>query len=181
MLPAHILKVGNLADEFFICFFFFNAPITFFYFSNNLAIHFIGGLRPDMHDLNDGITFKDVHFTYPSRPDLEIFRGLNLEVPAGSITAVVGPSGSGKSTLGSLLLRLYDPGKGQVIVGGHDVRTLSPDWLRGAVGTVHQVLYNKFEFDMKHTILFLIIHLFVLPVLSLCNLTSNHDIKGVSF
>lgn len=152
MLLAHILKVGNLADEFFICFFFFNAPITFFYFSNNLAIHFIGGLRPDMHDLNDGITFKDVHFTYPSRPDLEIFRGLNLEVPAGSITAVVGPSGSGKSTLGSLLLRLYDPGKGQVIVGGHDVRTLSPDWLRGAVGTVHQVLYNKFEFDMKYTI-----------------------------
>ena len=102
-------------------------------------------------------------------------------MPAGSITAVVGPSGSGKSTLGSLLLRLYDPGKGQVIVGGHDVRTLSPDWLRGAVGTVHQVLYNKFEFDMKYTILFLIIHLFVLPVLLLCNLTSNHDIKGVSF
>lgn len=104
----------------------------------NPTIPLTGGLRPDMHDLNDGITFKDVHFTYPSRPDLEIFRGLNLEVPAGSITAIVGPSGSGKSTLGSLLLRLYDPGKGQVIVGGHDVRTLSPDWLRGAVGTVHQ-------------------------------------------
>ena len=62
-----------------------------------------------------------------------------MEVPAGSVTAVVGPSGSGKSTLGSLLLRLYDPNQGQVIVGGHDVTTLSPDWLRGAVGTVHQV------------------------------------------
>lgn len=104
----------------------------------NPTIPLTGGLRPDMHDLKNGIIFKDVHFTYPSRPDMEIFRGLNLEVPAGSITAVVGPSGSGKSTLGSLLLRLYDPGKGQVLVGGHDVQTLSPDWLRGAVGTVHQ-------------------------------------------
>ena len=74
---------------------------------------------------------------------MPIFQGLNLDVPAGSITAVVGPSGSGKSTLGSLLLRLYDPEQGQVIVGGHDVRALSPDWLRGAVGTVHQVCVDK--------------------------------------
>ena len=99
----------------------------------------IGGLRPDIHDLNRGIHFNNVHFAYPSRSDMPIFRGLDLDVPAGSITAVVGPSGSGKSTLGSLLLRLYDPDQGQVIVGGHDVRMLSPDWLRGAVGTVHQV------------------------------------------
>jgi len=97
-----------------------------------------GGLRPDMHDLSRGIQFKNVHFTYPSRSDMPIFNGLDLEVPAGSITAVVGPSGSGKSTLGSLLLRLYDPDQGQVIVGGHDVRTLSPNWLRAAIGTVHQ-------------------------------------------
>lgn len=70
---------------------------------------------------------------------MPIFNGLDLEVPAGSITAVVGPSGSGKSTLGSLLLRLYDPDYGQVIVGGRDVCTLSPDWLRGVIGTVQQV------------------------------------------
>ena len=107
-------------------------------------MNYPGGLRPDMYDLNSGILFKDVHFTYPSRPDMPIFKGLNLDVPAGSITAVVGPSGSGKSTLGSLLLRLYDPEEGQVIVGGHDVRTLSPDWLRGAVGTVHQVCISHF-------------------------------------
>lgn len=70
---------------------------------------------------------------------MPIFSGLELEIPAGSITAVVGPSGSGKSTLGSLLLRLYDPNKGWVIVGGHDVHTLSPHWLKGAIGTVQQV------------------------------------------
>lgn len=104
----------------------------------NPTIPLSGGLRPDIHDLQRGIQFKDVHFAYPSRPDVPIFNGLDLEVPSGSITAVVGPSGSGKSTLGSLLLRLYDPDYGQVIVGGHDVCTLSPDWLRGVIGTVQQ-------------------------------------------
>lgn len=104
----------------------------------NPTIPLSGGLRPDIYDLKRGIQFKDVHFAYPSRSDMPIFRGLDLEVPAGSITAVVGPSGSGKSSLGSLLLRLYDPDHGQVIVGGHDVCTLSPDWLRAAIGTVQQ-------------------------------------------
>ncbi|XP_074617350.1 ATP-binding cassette sub-family B member 10, mitochondrial-like isoform X2 [Acropora palmata] len=94
---------------------------------------------PNIDDLErSGIQFNAVHFAYPSRPDVPIFSGLDLEIPSGSITAVVGPSGSGKSTLGSLLLRLYDPNQGQVIVGGHDVCTLSPHWLKGAIGTVQQ-------------------------------------------
>ncbi|XP_067053571.1 ATP-binding cassette sub-family B member 10, mitochondrial-like isoform X2 [Acropora muricata] len=94
---------------------------------------------PNIDDLKrPQIQFSAVHFAYPSRPDVPIFSGLDLEIPAGKITAVVGPSGSGKSTLGSLLLRLYDPNQGQVIVGGHDVRTLSPHWLKGAIGTVQQ-------------------------------------------
>ena len=95
---------------------------------------------PNIDDLErPRIQFNAVHFAYPSRPDVPIFSGLDLEIPAGLITAVVGPSGSGKSTLGSLLLRLYDPNQGQVIVGGHDVCTLSPHWLKGAIGTVQQV------------------------------------------
>ena len=122
-----------------------------------LLLIFPGGLRPAIYDLSSGIQFKDVHFTYPSRPDMPIFQGLDLDVPAGSITAVVGPSGSGKSTLGSLLLRLYDPERGQVIVGGHDVRALSPDWLRSTVGTVHQVSVdntsNHWLFTKRHSVL----------------------------
>ncbi|KAK2567519.1 ATP-binding cassette sub-family B member 10 [Acropora cervicornis] len=111
---------------------------SFLLYAGFVGISFGGGLRPDIHDLQRGIQFKDVHFAYPSRPDVSIFNGLDLEVHSGSITAVVGPSGSGKSTLGSLLLRLYDPDYGQVIVGGHDVCTLSADWLRGVIGTVQQ-------------------------------------------
>lgn len=55
------------------------------------------------------IQFRDLSFTYPTRTDAPIFDHLNLNVPAGSVTAIVGSSGSGKSTLASLLLRFYDP------------------------------------------------------------------------
>ena len=70
-----------------------------------------GGLVPSS-PLVGNITFKDVHFSYPTRSDVAVFSGLDLEVPAGQILAVVGASGSGKSTLASLLLRYYDPEKG---------------------------------------------------------------------
>ncbi|XP_031567164.1 ATP-binding cassette sub-family B member 10, mitochondrial-like isoform X2 [Actinia tenebrosa] len=102
------------------------------------AIAITGGYVPPINALEKGIQFQNIHFSYPSRPDVPIFKDLTLDVPAGSVTALVGPSGSGKSTLGSLLLRLYDPDQGHVIVGGHDVKTLSLDWLRGSAGTVHQ-------------------------------------------
>ena len=57
------------------------------------------------------------------------------------MVAVVGPSGSGKSTLAALLLRLYDPGRGQVFLDGQDVKDLDPSWLRRHIGTVSQVQY----------------------------------------
>ena len=92
-----------------------------------------------MSDLDKGIAFSNMSFRYPSRQDTTIFDNLALSVPAGSVTAVVGPSGSGKSTLASLLLRLYDPTCGTVMIGGHDVKTLCPTWLRDKIGVVHQV------------------------------------------
>uniref|UniRef100_UPI00358FF3ED ATP-binding cassette sub-family B member 10, mitochondrial-like n=1 Tax=Myxine glutinosa TaxID=7769 RepID=UPI00358FF3ED len=88
--------------------------------------------------LHGGLEFRRVSFAYPMRQDAPIFSDLNLLVPAGSVTAVVGPSGCGKSTLLSLLLRLYDPQQGQVLVDGHDIQTLNPSWLRANVGTVSQ-------------------------------------------
>uniref|UniRef100_A0A8C4WZ60 ATP-binding cassette sub-family B member 10, mitochondrial n=1 Tax=Eptatretus burgeri TaxID=7764 RepID=A0A8C4WZ60_EPTBU len=88
--------------------------------------------------LQGGLEFRRVSFAYPTRHDAPIFSDLNLLVPAGSVTAVVGPSGCGKSTLLSLLLRLYDPQQGQVLVDGHDIQTLNPSWLRANVGTVSQ-------------------------------------------
>lgn len=59
------------------------------------------------------LQFQNVHFAYPARPEVPIFRDFSLSIPSGSVTALVGPSGSGKSTVVSLLLRLYDPISGE--------------------------------------------------------------------
>ncbi|EDV24013.1 uncharacterized protein TRIADDRAFT_57058 [Trichoplax adhaerens] len=96
------------------------------------------GIIPDISILNGDIDFKNIGFSYPSRSNDVIFKNLTLNVPAGSITAVVGASGSGKSTLSSLLLRFYDPDIGQVLINGEDIRSINPGWIRSNVGLVSQ-------------------------------------------
>jgi ABC-type multidrug transport system fused ATPase/permease subunit len=66
------------------------------------------GLKEPDVSADADITFEDVAFSYPSRPNVQILDGLNLSFPAGKVTAIVGPSGSGKSTLVALLQRWYD-------------------------------------------------------------------------
>lgn len=99
------------------------------------------------------IEFKDIAFAYPSRDDVHIFDNLQLEIPPGKMVAVVGPSGSGKSTLGSLLLRLYDPNKGQVLLDGLNIKDLDPCWLRRHIGTVSQVSCKLVAIDGSPCIL----------------------------
>ncbi|XP_031492300.1 ABC transporter B family member 19 [Nymphaea colorata] len=84
------------------------------------------------------IEFKDVTFSYPSRPDVLIFRGLSIIIPAGKTVAVVGGSGSGKSTVVSLIERFYDPNQGQVLLDNVDIKTLQLSWLREQIGLVNQ-------------------------------------------
>lgn len=64
---------------------------------------------------------------------------LNLKLSEGSITAVVGASGSGKSTLAALLLRLYDPQSGDIMLSNESIRQYDPRWLRKSIGIVSQV------------------------------------------
>ncbi len=114
--------------------------------------------RPGAFDLIEPtgrVEFRDVTFRYPpanessiasmetqsipgADPDRDILAGLNLSLEPGETVALVGASGAGKSTLASLIPRLYDVTTGAVLIDGNDVRDLTLDSLRGAVGVVSQ-------------------------------------------
>jgi len=89
-------------------------------------------------EVNGHVQLCGVHFAYPSRKDVLVLQDVTLSLLPGEVVALVGPSGSGKSTIAALLLRLYDPTKGLMMLDGHDLRELSPEWLRQHVGIVAQ-------------------------------------------
>jgi ATP-binding cassette subfamily B (MDR/TAP) protein 1 len=95
-----------------------------------------GGLKPEK--ITGEITFEDINFSYPSRADIPILKGINITFPAGKTTALVGASGSGKSTIVSLTERFYDPLSGSVKLDGTDLRELNIKWLRSQIGLVSQ-------------------------------------------
>ncbi|KAJ4375275.1 Iron-sulfur clusters transporter atm1, mitochondrial [Neocucurbitaria cava] len=82
------------------------------------------------------IKFENVSFGY--RPDRPIIKNLNLTIPAGKKIAIVGPSGCGKSTILRLLFRYYDAQQGRILIDGQDIRDVSLDSLRRAIGVVPQ-------------------------------------------
>lgn len=96
-----------------------------------------GGLVPSAKPRGE-ISFNNISFNYPTRADANVLTNLSMKIDAQSTTAVVGRSGSGKSSIASLLLRLYDPQKGSIILDGHDLKTLDPSWLRRNIGAVNQ-------------------------------------------
>ncbi len=81
---------------------------------------------------------NNVRFNYPSRPDVKVLQGLELDVKPGQTLALVGPSGCGKSTVVSLLERFYDPQSGSLTLDGTDIRDLNIRWLRSQIGIVSQ-------------------------------------------
>ncbi|MGD0650869.1 MAG: ABC transporter ATP-binding protein [Verrucomicrobiia bacterium] len=113
------------------------------------------------------IRFEDVSFCYEQSPngrDSAVLDHINLEIPAGSLTAVVGASGAGKTTLFNLIPRFYDPTQGAVKIDGQDIREVTFKSLRDQIGLVTQetflfndtvannIAYGKFGASMDEII-----------------------------
>ncbi|KAF3691922.1 Multidrug resistance protein 1 [Channa argus] len=94
------------------------------------------GFKPD--SIKGNIEFKNIHFNYPSRPDVKILNNMSLSVKSGQTIALVGSSGCGKSTTIQLLQRFYDPQEGSVSIDDHDIRSLNIRYLRDMIGVVSQ-------------------------------------------
>jgi ATP-binding cassette subfamily B protein len=84
------------------------------------------------------ISFDDVSFSYPARPDRAAVHGLSFQVKPGETVAIVGPSGAGKSTVFSLILRFYDPETGRIVIDGVDLREADPAAIRARIAIVPQ-------------------------------------------
>ncbi len=95
-----------------------------------------------LHASRGAVAFEDVRFGY--RPDREILHGVSFSVPPGGKLAIVGPTGAGKSTISRLLFRFYDVTDGRVLIDGQDVREMTQESVRAAIGVVPQdtVLFN---------------------------------------
>jgi len=94
------------------------------------------GLKLD--DIRGDIELRDIYFSYPARPEEQIFNGFSLSIPSGTTVALVGQSGSGKSTVLSLIERFYDPQAGEVLIDKINVRHFQLKWIRQKIGLVSQ-------------------------------------------
>uniref|UniRef100_A0A8C4V8G9 Bile salt export pump n=1 Tax=Falco tinnunculus TaxID=100819 RepID=A0A8C4V8G9_FALTI len=89
-------------------------------------------------DFKGSIEFLNCKFTYPSRPDIQVLKGLSVAVKPGQTLAFVGSSGCGKSTSVQLLERFYDPETGSVLIDGRDTKKINVQFLRSKIGIVSQ-------------------------------------------
>lgn len=84
------------------------------------------------------LSFENVSFAYPTRPEVPVLDRLTFSVAPGSITGLVGPSGSGKSTIAQLLLKLYTPTSGAILLNGLPLESISDDEIRNSIAWVPQ-------------------------------------------
>lgn len=90
------------------------------------------------HPIHGNVSFRNVHFSYASRPDIEVLKGISFELKAGEQIALVGSSGSGKSTIASLVQQFYQPNSGEILFDGTSGSTIGLTPLRSQMALVPQ-------------------------------------------
>ena len=95
-----------------------------------------GGIKPD--NRSGEIEFRDVHFSYPTKRDVPVLKGISFTAKKNQFVALVGKSGCGKSTIVSLIERFYDPTQGMITFDGRDLKTLDPHWYHKCISIVSQ-------------------------------------------
>ncbi|XP_051122329.1 ABC transporter B family member 26, chloroplastic isoform X2 [Andrographis paniculata] len=105
------------------------------------------------------VEFVDISFHYPSRTEAPVLQHFNFTVHPGEIVAFVGLSGSGKSTVVNLLLRLYEPTNGEILIDGYPMKGLNIKWLRERIGYVGQEprlfrmdVYSNIKYGCPHDV-----------------------------
>ncbi|XP_060595692.1 ATP-dependent translocase ABCB1-like [Ruditapes philippinarum] len=88
--------------------------------------------------LEGNIIMRNLYFNYPSRPDVKVLQGVDLEIRRGQTVALVGSSGCGKSTIVQLVQRFYDPEQGSIHIDGRDLKDMNLKWWREQIGIVSQ-------------------------------------------
>lgn len=96
---------------------------------------------PENESLKGMITFRDLSFRYPSRPDEEVLSNINFTIPENKMVALVGSSGAGKSTIASLILRLHEPTSGDILFDNRNSRDFSLTSLRSQIALVPQDVF----------------------------------------
>ena len=94
--------------------------------------------KPSLTEFNGNISFKGVHFSYPSRPDVPVLKGITFNANYGNTIALVGSSGAGKSTISSLLLKFYDVDQGAVMFDNYNIKDFSSASIREHTAIVPQ-------------------------------------------
>ncbi|RMX66677.1 hypothetical protein DD238_004479 [Peronospora effusa] len=89
------------------------------------------------------VSFNNVSFAYPSRPNILVLNRLNMEIIPGEVVAIVGKSGAGKTTIVSLMSKFIKPTSGTITLDGVDIATLKASWLRKQIGVVNQLDVNE--------------------------------------
>ncbi|KAJ6007700.1 hypothetical protein N7540_011676 [Penicillium herquei] len=132
-----VTVLGNIATPLVMVFKAAGASVSFFEIIDSPRL--VASGVHDQEALEEGdITFQDVDFTYPSRPESKILHKMEVRFERGKTTALVGPSGSGKSTIVALLERWYAPEEGNIFLGRRNIEELDLKWWRSQIGLVQQ-------------------------------------------